>query len=227
LSRGGIDPHDENGLPPTELHRHRLRSGLFFVVALMASAFLIAYLFSIENDAPDTERYVAVGDFPSGHVWFNTSSPLSLYTDLRGHVIVVLFSDFAMLSDLGAVEGLHGIRDSMSTDPVFFVVSYVPGDSSLSSWRETVTDWGIDIPVIVDGDGAVRENFSVDSIPQMLLIDTHGRVITRYASGWQEADVEGLLRDLLEQGVASRSLALTPFRPEPGEYVPAGFEGSP
>lgn len=220
-----IDPKDEDLLPRTELHRHGLRSGLIFGAALLVSAVLISFLFNMKGAPPSTERYFAVGDFPAGHVWFNTAQPISLYTELQGHVVVVLFCDFVMLSDVAALERLQSLRDSMHTDPIFFVVAYVPADSSLEVWRETVRNWWIDVPVIVDNEGAVRQNFAVDSIPQMLLLDTHARVVSRYSHNWQSVDAEGLIRDLLAQGGASRSLANVPFRPDSGEYVPPGYAG--
>jgi hypothetical protein len=227
LRRNAIYPHDENGLPATELSRHGLRSGILFAGALLLSAALLAFLFNLKKEPQGTERYMAVGDFPPGHVWFNSSQPLSLYTELQGHVLVVLFCDFLRLSDVSAVERMHGLRDSMISSPILFVVVYEPTDQSLPTWRETVKNWGIDFPVIVDDDGEVRANFSVSSVPQMLLIDTHARILSRFSSDWQNADVEGLLGDLLAQGVASRSLAASPFRPDSGEYVPPGFSSRP
>lgn|GEM_PF-463754 len=221
----GFLRRDDGGLFPTELSRHRLRSGIFFGVALLASAAVIGGLFSLRKEPPSTERYIAVGDFPPGHVWFNTTRPLSLYGNLQGHVLVILFCDFARLSDISSLERLRGLRDSMPAEPVSFIVAYVPLCDSLEVWRQTVRDWDVGFPVIVDDDGEVRENFAIDSIPQMLLLDTHSRVISRYGVDWQNADVGGLIRDLLAQGMASRSLATEPFRPDPGEFVPPGREG--
>jgi len=189
------------------------------------SALLLSFLFSLKKEPPNAERYVGVGDFPSGHVWFNTAGPLSLYSQLEGHVLVVIFCDFSRLSDALALEGLQSLQDSLRRQPVQFIVAYVPVEETLTAWRQTVRDWGVDFPVIVDHDGAVRSNFGVDSIPQVLLLDAHSRIVTRYSCGWQNADIEGLVADLLAEGVASRSLSFNRFMPQPGEFVPPGFDG--
>jgi hypothetical protein len=221
-----MEPDNGSGdLPPTDLHRHRVRSMILFFVSVILSAAGISFLFNIEKEPPNAERFSMVGDFPEQHVWFNTTVPLSLYTQLQGHVLVVLFCDFTSLADVPDLERLQQMRDGYLDSPVQFVTVYITSDSSLTNWRERVQSWGIDFPVIVDDDGAVKRSFGVTASPEVVVLDTHSRIVSHYHADWVQADISGVIDDLLMEGVASNSLAFNPFVAEPGEYIPEGYAG--
>ncbi len=207
-------------LPPTELQRRKIRSALLFALAIVVSAAGISLLFNLQPPPRSTERYAAVGDFPSGHAWFNTDSPISLYRELEGHVVVLLFCEFTRLSDVSELIRLEEIRGQYEGQPLQFVIVYVPEGVSVDSWRGTVANWGIEIPVIVDHDGMVSQSMFAYRYPMLEVIDTHGRVAACYGETWQSTDLSGIISDVLVQGQAGRSLATDPFLPEPGEYIP-------
>lgn len=218
---------DDGGLPLTDFHRQRIRSAVIFGLAVLLSAFGLGYLFSLKKEPPNTERFAAVGDFPEGHAWFNTQAPLSLYHELSGHVVLLLFCDFTRLSDAAGLERLQRLHEDLASSPVAVVTVFVRPEAGPDSWRTTIAAWGIGFPVIVDHDGMVMTHFGVGETPQLVVLDTHARVVARYGSEWRDADLEGLISDIMVEGVASRTLSDRPFRAGPGEYVPPGLAGEP
>lgn len=218
---------DDGGLPRNELHRQRIRSAALFGLAVLLSAIGLGYLFSLKREPPNTERFAAVGDFPEGHAWFNTQEPLGLYRDLSGHVVLLLFCDFTRLWDAAGLERLQRLHEDFATSPVAVVTVFVRPEGGPDSWRTTIAAWGIGFPVIVDHDGTVMTHFGVRETPQLLVLDAHARAVARYGSEWRDTDLEGLVSDLIVEGVASRSLSDRPFRAHPGEYVPPGLPEEP
>jgi hypothetical protein len=206
--------------PSFDLKRRRLKSGILFSIVLLASGALIISLFGLQPPVQGTERYAAVGDFPPDHVWFNTPEPISLYEDLRGHVVVMLFCEFDRLSDVQDLTGFEALGELYADQPVELIVVYIPSDSSVDSWRTTVADWGIGLPVIVDSDLLVSQNMMADRYPLVQVIDAHGRVAGRYYEAWTTTDLEGVVNDVMMLGQAGRSLSGDPYQNRPGEYIP-------
>jgi len=211
-------------IPALDLRRQRLRSGILFTAAIVLSGAVVVFLFGLEPPVQGTERYAAVGDFPSGHAWFNTRSPISLYGDLSGHVVVLLFSDFSRLSDVRDLSRFEALADDYEDQPVELIVVYVTTDSTASAWRSTVAAWGIGLPVIVDDDGLVSRSMMADRYPLVQVLDSHGRVAGRYHESWTTTDLAGVVDDVIMLGQAGRSLASDPYDVMPGEFIPSGME---
>lgn len=197
-------------------------SRIGFTVALLVAAGLLAYLFSLGVQRESPERYQTVGDFPRDHVWFNTSEPLSLYGQLSGHIVLVLFCDCRSLIDVRELSMLQSITETFADSPVAVLVALDNSSHHLDSLRGVIRqDWGITFPVILDSYGGVASNFHVGDTPTLLILETRARVAASYGSSWYERDLESLVGDLLSQGIASRSLAHDPYHPDPaGEYLP-------
>ncbi len=210
----------DDEIPAFDLKRQRLRSGILFAAALVLCGAVIIMLFGLEPPVPGTERYAAVGDFPAGHAWFNTPVPISLYEDLSGHVVVLLFCEFSRLSDVRDLSRFEGLGEEYADQPVELIVVYVPADSTVAAWRAAVTAWGIGLPVIVDDDGQVSQSMMADRYPMVQVIDSHGRVAGRYHESWTTTDLEGVVDDVIMLGQAGRSLANDPYDDMPGEFIP-------
>ncbi|MBN1435090.1 hypothetical protein JW921_10040 [Candidatus Fermentibacterales bacterium] len=209
------------GSKRTELSRRLLRSRIAFTAALVAACALLAYLFSLGGASqPCAERFSTVGDFPPGHVWFNTPVPLSLYGELDKHITLVLFCDCASLADVQGLLRLQTMREQYSEMPVAAIIALVNPSTDLDSLRGVIATWGISSPVILDHDGAVSRDFMVDGYPTLLILETHGRIAASYGSGWYQRDLSGLVDDLVSQALASRSLSHEPYEEQQGEYLP-------
>lgn len=207
------------------LKRQKAKSAILFIFVSIVCACLIAYLFKLQPPVRETDRYSAVGDFPPDHAWFNTGSPISLYEDLQGHVVVVLFCSFSLLSEVQNLDGFEGLLDRYTDEPVALIIVFIPGDSSVESWRTSIENWGVVAPVIVDHDNLVSQSLLADRYPMVEVIDSRGRIAGRYFETWSTTDLYAVVNDVLMLGRADRSLASDTFEPEPGEFIPSSLAG--
>jgi hypothetical protein len=170
--------------------------------------------------ASASERYQAVGDFGEDHIWFNHSRPLSLYDEYEGHVMVVHFCRFENLSAVQDLSALRRLDEAFPDAPLGIVVVYRADTTDMEQLHSTVRSWGLEFPVIVDDTGDVSANFGITAFPAVVVLGTHKRVSARFYAGWQEADLQGIVADLLGEGTASDNIARYPFEADGGEYVP-------
>ncbi|MCK5065158.1 MAG: redoxin domain-containing protein [Candidatus Fermentibacteraceae bacterium] len=207
-------------LPMTSLGRKKIRSTVLFLLALMITAFLLSFLFAL-SPAPPTESILSdVDDFPSEHIWFNSSEPLSLYSQLRRHVVIVFFCRMSTLSDVQYFTRLQDIQTEFRERPLVVVIALETVETSIDELESIVTDWGIDFPVIVDNRGIVSNRFNVSSYPSLLVLDTQARVSARFYTGWEQANLKGIVEDLLQLEGAMRSLQGQIFRPDGESFIP-------
>lgn len=208
-------------LPKTREHRKQLISRVLFAVAVVVAGIGLALLFRLKGPPPSpSERYQAVGDFGEDYIWFNTSRPLSLYDEYRGHIMVVHFCRFENLSAVQDLSALRRLDEAFPEAPAGIVIVYRTDTTDLDSLHSTVRSWGLEFPVVVDDTGAVCEGFGITALPAVVVLGAHKRVSARFYAGWQEADLQGIVADLLGEGTASDNLAGETFAPDGGEYVP-------
>jgi peroxiredoxin len=161
-----------------------------------------------------------VGDLSEDHIWFNTSEPLSLYDEYRGHIVVLLFGRFESLSAVQDLSALRRLAEEYQDSPLGIAVVYRTETTDLDSLHATMRSWSLEFPVVVDDDGDVSANFGISAYPAVIVLGTHKRVSARFYAGWQEANLQGIVADLIGEGTASHNLSREPFRPDGGEYVP-------
>lgn len=212
-------------LPRSALSRSRIRSTILFLAVMLLVAFLIGFLFDLGPEPPEEVVLSDVGDFPAGHNWFNTSSPLSLYDQLSRHVVVIFFCGLETLVDVEYCRRLEDLDEEFREQPLAVIVSVRTEETSLEELEDMVTDWGIDLPVIIDNQGMVARRFHVSTFPALLVLDARARVSARFYIGWDRADLRGIVEDLLQQLRAMRYRDIQIFRPDGGSYLPDGAAG--
>lgn len=192
----------------TTYGRAQIVKGILFVFGVIVFAVIAGILFKQNPDYPPAGRMDIASDFPEG-VWFNTDEPLNLFDQLRGHIVVILFNDFNTLADLEDLNRLSFIDSTFSELPVACIVVSVGREVAMTD--SLVTQWHIQFPVISDPDLVVMDNFGVRALPAVLIIDTASRVAARYYEDWNLVPLEGVIYDLVDQGVATRSLATSRY----------------
>ncbi len=197
-------------LRDSEHKKHQVKSLLFFAVGVVLFTLVAGFLFRQSPSAHPTGRSDIASDFPAG-IWFNTSEPLSLYNQLKGHVVVVLFNDFNTLSDLEDIIGFCELNETFSEESVLCLV--VSAGREVSATDSLVAQWQINFPVLADPDSLAMHSFGIRALPGVLLINTTGTVAARYYEDWQNISLEAVIRDLLDQGKATRSLANEKYIP--------------
>jgi len=207
-------------LPRSSLSRRRTRSTILFLAVMVAVAFLIGFLFDLGPESTADNVLSDVGDFPSDHIWINTSQPLSIYDQLSRHVIVVFFCDLETLSDLEYCQRLERVQQEFREQPLAVIASVRTAETSVEELLDTVRDWGIEFPVIIDNQGMVCGRFGVSTLPALLVLDARARVSARFYIGWDRADLRGIVEDLLQQLRAMRYTDIRVFHTEGEYYVP-------
>lgn len=207
-------------LQKTSLSRQNTKSTILFIIALVGLAFIISFLFKIGPKPPEEPTGWKAYDFPKGHIWINSAEPLSIHDHLRKHIIVTFFCEFTSLGELYDLSKLTELKDSFKNNPVSIIIIFEDEEMNIDELNTVVDTWGIEFPIIVDNTGEISETFSVSSFPALLIIDTRARISARFYAGWNSADISGIIADLINDGEATRSLAVTPYTPIPGIFVP-------
>jgi hypothetical protein len=197
-------------LKESEYKRRQLKSIAFFAAGVVVLAIIAGYFFRQSPVLPPSGRADIASDFPEG-TWFNTAEPLSLYDQLRGHVVVVLFNDFNTLSDLEDLSRLSEL-DSLFINQSMLGIVVLAGRETATA-DSLVSQWQIDCPVLADPDSLAMQTFGIRALPAVLVLDARARVAARYYEDWQRIPLEAVIQDLLDQGVATRSLAAVKYVP--------------
>jgi len=214
-----LDDYSEQ-LPRSDFGRKRIRSTVIFVIAMIATAFLIAYLFNLGPETPTVNVLSDVGDFPRDHMWFNTSEPLSLYNQLSKHIVVIFFCKLSTLSDLEYISKLEEIQEEFNEEPLVVITAIQTHETSADTLQNIVDSWGIEFPVIIDNREMVSNRFNISSSPSLLVLDARARVAARFYVGWDKTDLRGIIDDLLMQLRAMRYPMNEFYHPDGGSYIP-------
>ncbi|MCD4706359.1 MAG: redoxin domain-containing protein [Candidatus Sabulitectum sp.] len=195
----------------SEYKREQIKGTILFAVGVIIFTLIAGFLFRQSPTRRPAGRMDIASDFPEG-VWFNTAESLSLYGQLRGHVVVVLFNDFNTLSDLEDLTRFAELNNIFHDQPVFGLV--VLAGREIATADSLVSQWQIDFPVLADPDSLAMGAFGIRALPGVLVIDATARVAARYYEDWQCIPLEAVIRDLLDQGAAGRSLASEKYMPQ-------------
>lgn len=204
-------------LKRSDYSRSQVKAALLFLCGVIVFAVIAGVLFRQSPYQPPAGRMGIASDFPRG-TWFNTEEPLSLFDELRGHIVVVLFNDFNTLADLEDLNRLSQIDSTFADVPVACLV--VSAGRQVSMTDSLVSQWQICFPVLADPDFIVMDNFGVRALPAVIIIDTASRIAARYYEDWDRVPLEGVIYDLIDQGIATRSLAREKYNPCIQETVP-------
>jgi len=204
-------------LKKSEYRRSQLKAALLFMCGIIVFAVIAGILFRQSPYQPPAGRMGIASDFPRG-TWFNTEESLSIFDQLRGHIVVVLFNDFNTLADLEDLNRLCCIDSTFADQPVACIV--VSAGREVVMTDSLVNQWHIRFPVLADPDCAVMDNFGVRALPAVIIIDTASRIAARYYEDWNLVPLEEIIYDLMDQGVATRSLAPDRYEPCPAETMP-------
>lgn len=200
-------------LRTSDYRKDQLKATVFYVLGVMVFAVVAGFLFRQTPARPPAGRMGITSDFPHG-VWFNTETPPGLFQELRGHVVVILFNDFNSLADLEDINRLSGIKSAFHDQAVACIVVCAGREASMT--ESLVETWRIEFPVMADPDFEVMANFSVRAVPAVLIIDTASRIAARYYEDWNNIPLEEVIYDLIEQGIATRSLSTDIYEQYPG-----------
>lgn len=207
-------------LQKTELSRQKTTSTILFIIALVVLAFIISLLFKLGPEPPEESTGWKAYDFPDEHIWLNSSEPLSIHDQLRKHVIVTFFCEFTSLAELHDLSKLTELDIAFGNYPVSIIVILENGELNINELNDMIDSWGIDFPIVVDHTGMISDAFSVSTFPALLVLDSRARISARFYEGWNSVDIGGIINDLINDGEATRSLAISRYKPIQGSFIP-------
>lgn len=204
----GLFKKHRRDLPTSDYSREKSRNTLLFALAVAIFAVLAGFMFRAQPESGQVLRHNLAPDFPQGYTWVNSSGHISLFQELKGHVVVVLFNSLSVLADLRDVNRMEEISMQFSESPVACVIVA----TGMGSAQEAV-QWPLRCPILLDPDSTVTRLFGVNALPAVLIIDSNGAVAARYYESWEQIPLEGLIRDLLAQASSTRTLAPERYNP--------------
>lgn len=204
----GLLKTNRRDLPASDYSREKTRSALLFTLAVAVFAVLAGFMFRAQPEAEQVLRHNLAPDFPQGYTWVNSQGHISLFQELKGHVVVVLFNSLSVLADLRDVNRMEEISVQFDQSPVACVVVA----AGMGSAQE-VSQWPMRCPILLDPDSTVTRLFGVNALPAVLIIDSNGTVAARYYESWEQIPLEELIRDLLTQAYATRTIAPERYTP--------------
>lgn len=193
-----------NDLEDSEYKRHQFKSFLLFAVGIIVFTVIAGFLFKQSPARLPAGRTDIASDFPEGH-WVNTDEPLSLFDQLKGHVVVVLFNDFNTLADLEDLTDFGELNRIFSDQAVICIV--ISAGCGAETTDSLVNQWQINFPVLADPDSLAMQTFGIRALPGVLVINATARVAARYYEDWQNIALDAVIQDLINQGIATHSLA--------------------
>lgn len=204
----GLFKTNRRDLPASDYSREKTRSALLFALAVAVFAVLAGFMFRAQPEAEQVLRHNLAPDFPQGYTWVNSQGHISLFQELKGHVVVVLFNSLSVLADLRDVNRMEEISLQFDESPVACVIVA----AGMGSPQEA-EQWPMRCPILLDPDSTVTRLFGVNALPAVLIIDSNGAVAARYYESWEQIPLEDLIRDLLTQAYATRTIAPERYTP--------------
>jgi len=198
----------KHSLPESEYTRSRTRGALLFALAVAVFTVFAGFLFRVKPETEQVLRQYLAPDFPGGHTWVNSPGCLSLFQELRGHVVVILFNSLTKLADLQDVNRMEEIASRFNDSPVACIIVAVGMES-----EEEASRWPFRCPAVLDPDTSATRLFGVNALPAVLIIDSNGAIAARYYESWERIPLEDLIRDLLNQAMATRTIAPRRYAP--------------
>jgi len=132
--------------------------------------------------------------------WLNTSRPL-LPEDLSGRILLVDFWTFCCINCMHVFPDLHALEKEFGADLTVIGVHSAKFDNEkeTENIRSAVLRYGIEHPVVNDGEFKIWNGFSVNAWPTLVLLDPSGKVDRVYSGeghlGELRQDISRLRKD--------------------------------
>ncbi|NHJ05061.1 MAG: hypothetical protein EAX90_09570 [Candidatus Heimdallarchaeota archaeon] len=152
-------------------------------------------------------------DFPENSEWLNTDKPLSLNSNLKGHIVVLDFWTYSCILCKQILSDLKFLEEKFENDPVIFISVHsakYPNEEISQNINSAVARYEIQHPVIIDKDRTIWNDFHINKWPTILIIDSKGNVVYNQSGEDQKKILEEVIKNLLQQSREKKEL--TPLK---------------
>jgi thiol-disulfide isomerase/thioredoxin len=153
-------------------------------------------------------------EFPADLTWINTSRPLHIADDLRGHIVLLDFWTYCCINCLHTIPVLRRIAERFAGEPVAVIGVHSAkfiSERDPENIRRAVRRHGIVHPVVVDSKHDIRERFTVHAWPTLVVVDAAGYVRYTLPGEVREDELAAAVERLLTEGRDRDLLAPTPL----------------
>lgn len=121
-------------------------------------------------------------EFPDGMEWLNVARPLSL-AELRGKVVLLDFWTYGCINCIHIIPDLKRLEAEYADELVVIGVHSAKFDNEgdTDNIRDIIRRYGLEHPVVNDGDFAVWREWGASAWPTVVLIDPAGNIVGGHA----------------------------------------------
>ena len=133
--------------------------------------------------------------------WLNTSKPLTA-DDLKGRVILVDFWTFCCINCIHVIPELKDIEHKFGHKITVIGVhsAKFTNEKDSENIRQAILRYGIEHPVVNDGNFGIWQQFGVRAWPTLLLIGADGRIKNSYSGEGNKAEIIDDIEAQLDKG---------------------------
>ncbi|XP_007665883.1 NHL repeat-containing protein 2 isoform X1 [Ornithorhynchus anatinus] len=127
------------------------------------------------------ERDLKVPEFAEGLEWLNTESPIYMYKDLSGKVVVLDFFTYCCINCIHLLPDLHALEQKFSDEDGLVVVGVhsakFPNEKVLDNIKSAVLRYNITHPVVNDADASLWQALEVSCWPTLVILGPRGNML--------------------------------------------------
>lgn len=129
----------------------------------------------------DEREDLKIPDFQQGLQWLNTESPLSVYKELSGKVVVLDFFTYCCINCMHILPDLHQLEKKHSVEDGLVIVGVhsakFPNEKVLDNIRSAVLRYNICHPVVNDSDAHLWHELEVSCWPTLVFLGPKGNLL--------------------------------------------------
>ncbi|KAG9134165.1 hypothetical protein Leryth_019851 [Lithospermum erythrorhizon] len=165
------------------------------------------------SDLESRNNATMVPEFPSKLDWLN-SAPLQLHRDLKGKVVILDFWTYCCINCMHVLPDLEFLEKKYKDMP--FVVVGVhsakfDNEKDSEAIRNAVLRYGINHPVVNDGDMNLWRELGVNSWPSFAVVAPNGKLIAQLSGEGRRKDLDDLVEAALLYYGRKKMLDRTPI----------------
>lgn len=179
---------------------------------------------------PFAERKPAPAGFDGSTAWLNVTRPLAK-ADLDGRVVVIDFWTSCCINCLHTLPVLAALEKKHAGKGLLVVGVHSPkfdAETENERLRAAIAENEIAHPVAVDGQMKVWNAWSAKSWPTIVVLDAHGRVISRRSGEPDKEELDSTVAAALDEAKREGILktgAIAGLAPEAKDTGPLAFPG--
>ncbi|XP_034706716.1 protein SUPPRESSOR OF QUENCHING 1, chloroplastic [Vitis riparia] len=147
------------------------------------------------SDLESRGNATTVPEFPSQLDWLN-SAPLQLRRDLKGKVVVLDFWTYCCINCMHVLPDLEFLETKYKDKP-FTVVGVhsakFDNEKDLEAIRNAVLRYGINHPVVNDGDMYLWRELGVNSWPTFAVVGPNGKLLAQLSGEGRRKDLDDIV----------------------------------